>query len=178
MDLGTIAVPSTCAIVGKLFTYVQCSKFHGYKKWTISHIRQLIDDIPTNAITFLLNLLFVWSPYSHERMENIVVPNEVLQHRLTWSATVHEWHASDRHEIPREPISLVEAHNMVLTGPKTKDWRDEHYAYITIWTNRLTSILVGDPVVHYQASEEYMQWYNDTYGAHLRLTGYVPQPQP
>ncbi|RYR47381.1 hypothetical protein Ahy_A07g033311 [Arachis hypogaea] len=32
--------------------------------------------------------------------------------------------------------------------------------------------------MHYQASEAYMQWYNDEYGAHLRLTGYVPQPQP
>ncbi|QHN83040.1 uncharacterized protein DS421_20g701130 [Arachis hypogaea] len=161
------------------------SQFHGYKKWTISHIRQLIDDIPADG--------FVWNPYSHERMGNIVVPNEILQHRLMWSATVPlisfeciEWHASDRvkrqfglqQEVPSQPMMLAEAHNMVLTGPKNKDWRDEHYAYIMMWTNRLTSILVGDPVVHYEASEAYMQWYNDEYGAHLRLTGYVPQPQP
>ncbi|RYR09712.1 hypothetical protein Ahy_B05g078099 [Arachis hypogaea] len=46
---------------------------------------------------------FVWNPYSHERMRNIIVPNEILQHRLTWSATIPlisfeyiEWHASDR----------------------------------------------------------------------------------
>ncbi|KAL4329532.1 hypothetical protein AHAS_Ahas13G0309500 [Arachis hypogaea] len=57
-----------------------CSQFHGYKKWTISHIRQLTDDISADG--------FVWNPYSHERMGNIVVPNEILQHRLTWSATV------------------------------------------------------------------------------------------
>ncbi|QHO54895.1 uncharacterized protein DS421_3g60790 [Arachis hypogaea] len=161
------------------------SQFHGYKKWTISHIRQLIDDIPTDG--------FVWNPYSHERMGNIVVPNEILQHRLMWSATVPlisfeciEWHASDRvkrqfglqQEVPSQPMMLAEAHNMVLTGPTNKDWRDEHYAYIMMWTNRLTSVLVGDPVVHYEASEAYMQWYNDEYRAHLRLTGYVPQPQP
>ncbi|RYQ92447.1 hypothetical protein Ahy_B09g098677 [Arachis hypogaea] len=134
---------------------------------------------------------FVWNPYSHERMENIVVPNEILQHRLTWSATVPlisfeciEWHASDsvkrqfglQQEVPSEPMMLAEAHNVVLTGPKNKDWRDEHYAYIMRWTNRLTSVLVGDHVVHYQASEEYMQWYNDEYRAHLHLAGYVPQP--
>ncbi|RYR15185.1 hypothetical protein Ahy_B04g071910 isoform A [Arachis hypogaea] len=161
------------------------SQFHGYKKWTISHIRQLIDDIPADG--------FVWNPYSHEGMGNIVVPNEILQHRLMWSATVPlisfeciEWHASDRvkrqfglqQEVPSQPMMLAEAHNMVLTGPKNKDWRDEHNAYIMMWTNRLTSVLVGDPVVHYETSEAYMQWYNDEYGAHLRLTGYVPQPQP
>ncbi|QHO01389.1 uncharacterized protein DS421_13g414610 [Arachis hypogaea] len=161
------------------------SQFHGYKKWTISHIRQLIDDIPVDG--------FVWNPYSHERIGNIVVPNEILQHRLMWSATVPlisfeciEWHASDRvkrqfglqQEVPSQPMMLAEAHNMVLTGPKNKDWRDEHYAYIMMWTNRLTSVLVGDPVVHYEASEAYMQWYNDEYRAHLRLTGYYPYTQP
>ncbi|XP_057734762.1 serine/threonine-protein phosphatase 7 long form homolog [Arachis stenosperma] len=26
-----------------------CSQFHGYKKWTIAHIRQLIDDIPVDG---------------------------------------------------------------------------------------------------------------------------------
>ncbi|XLT87347.1 hypothetical protein HN873_009100, partial [Arachis hypogaea] len=48
-------------------------------------------------------MAFVWNAYSHEHMGNIVVPNEILQHRLTWSAIVPlisfeciEWHASDR----------------------------------------------------------------------------------
>ncbi|RYR28240.1 hypothetical protein Ahy_B01g052358 [Arachis hypogaea] len=73
---------------------------------------------------------------NHECIGNIVVPNEILQHHLTWSATIPlisfeciKWHASDKvkrqfglqQEVPREPISLAEAHNVVLTGPKNKD---------------------------------------------------------
>ncbi|XP_016191857.1 serine/threonine-protein phosphatase 7 long form homolog [Arachis ipaensis] len=48
-------------------------------------------------------LQFVWNPYSPDHIENIVVPNDILQHRLMWSAVVPlisfeciEWHASDQ----------------------------------------------------------------------------------
>ncbi|QHO01413.1 uncharacterized protein DS421_13g414830 [Arachis hypogaea] len=161
------------------------SQFHGYQKWTISHIKRLLDDIPADG--------FVWNPYSLDHIENIVVPNDILQHRLMWSAVVPlisfeciEWHESDRvmrqfslaQEVPGEATRLAESHNVVLTGPKNKDWRVEHSGYILRWTNRLSSVLVGDPALHYQASDRYMQWYTEAYGAHLRLTGYVPQPQP
>ncbi|RYR56995.1 hypothetical protein Ahy_A05g022737 [Arachis hypogaea] len=139
-----------------------CSQFHGYKKWTILHIRH------------------------HERIENIVVPNKILQHRLHRVPLISfeciEWHplkSVKRQFDLQESTRLAEAHNVVLTRPKNKNWRDEHSAYIMRWTNRLTSILVGDHVVHSQASKEYMQWYNDIFGAHLRLTGYSqPRPQP
>ncbi|QHO36534.1 uncharacterized protein DS421_9g284580 [Arachis hypogaea] len=147
--------------------------------------RRLLDDIPADG--------FVWNPYIPDHIENIVVPNDILQHRLMWSAVVPlisfeciKWHASDRvmwqfglaQEVPGEATRLVESHNVVLTGPKNKDWRVEHSGYIMSWTNRLSSVLVGDPTLHHQASDRYMQWYTEAYGTHLRLTGYVPQPQP
>ncbi|RYR44139.1 hypothetical protein Ahy_A08g040523 [Arachis hypogaea] len=125
------------------------SQFHGYQKWTISHIRRLLDDIPADRS-------FWNNPYSPEHIENIVVPNDILQHRLMWSAVVPlisfeciEWHASDR-EVPGEATRLAESHNVVLTGPKNKDWRVEHSGYIMSWTNRLSSVLVGDPALHHQ----------------------------
>ncbi|RYR36703.1 hypothetical protein Ahy_A09g041657 [Arachis hypogaea] len=142
---------------------------------------------------FGMFLQFVWNPYIPDHIENIVVPNDILQHRLMWSAVVPlisfeciKWHASDRvmwqfglaQEVPGEATRLVESHNVVLTGPKNKDWRVEHSGYIMSWTNRLSSVLVGDPTLHHQASDRYMQWYTEAYGTHLRLTGYVPQPQP
>ncbi|KAL4344838.1 hypothetical protein AHAS_Ahas11G0218400 [Arachis hypogaea] len=153
------------------------SQFHGYQKWTISHTSCLLDDIPADGS--------FWNVFA-------VFPNDILQHRLMWSAIVPlisfegiEWHASDRvmrqfglaQEVPREATRLAESHNVVLTGPKNKDWRVEHSGYIMRWTNRLSFVLVGDPALHYQASDRYMQWYTEAYGAHLRLTGYVSQPQ-
>ncbi|XLR11331.1 hypothetical protein S83_039269, partial [Arachis hypogaea] len=55
-------------------------QFQGYKKLIISHIKQLLDDIPIDG--------FVWNPYSHDCMGNIVDPNDILQHRAIWSAIV------------------------------------------------------------------------------------------
>ncbi|XLU30129.1 hypothetical protein S245_066195, partial [Arachis hypogaea] len=142
------------------------SQFHRYQKWIISHIRRLLDDIPTDGVSFFV----------HRLMWSVVVP--------LISFECIEWHLSDRvirqfglaQEVPREATRLAESHNVVLIGPKNKDWRVENSGYITRWINRLSSILVGNPTLHYQASDRYMQWYTEAYGAHLRLTGYVPQP--
>ncbi|KAL4275806.1 hypothetical protein AHAS_Ahas20G0144000 [Arachis hypogaea] len=148
-------------------------QFHRNQKWTISHIRRLLDDIPADG--------FVWNPYSPDHIENIVVPNDILQHRLMWSVVVPlisfeciEWHASDRvmrqfglvQEVPGEATHLAESHNVVLTGPKNKDWTVEHSGYIMRWTNHLSSVLVGDPALHYQASDQvYAMVYRSIWGS-------------
>ncbi|RYR34002.1 hypothetical protein Ahy_A10g048706 [Arachis hypogaea] len=72
-------------------------------------------------------------------------------------------------EVPGKATRLAESHNVVLTGPKNKDWRTEYSVYIMRWINHFSSVLVGDPALHYQASDRYMQWYTEAYGAHLRL---------
>ncbi|XP_015967395.1 serine/threonine-protein phosphatase 7 long form homolog [Arachis duranensis] len=156
-----------------------------YRHWTTNHVRKLLDLIQPDR--------FVWDVYSHERIAPHLVPDDIREHEVIWNATTPlisfeciEWHPADRvkrqfglqQDIPGQPKSLGNAHGNVLTGPKNLNWAVAHSEWITIWANRYSHILGGDPVKTCQASEVYMSWYNATYGNHLQLSFRLDQPLP
>ncbi|QHO29407.1 uncharacterized protein DS421_8g224860 [Arachis hypogaea] len=81
--------------------------------------------------------LSVWDAYSPNRIVPHVIPFEINDGADLWSATVSlicfkvvERHPTDRvrrqfgfhQDPPVEPMKLVASHNIVLTGPKNKNW--------------------------------------------------------
>ncbi|RYR41266.1 hypothetical protein Ahy_A08g037672 [Arachis hypogaea] len=102
-----------------------------YKNWTTADVRRRLDDLSPDGIRS------VWDAYSPNRIVPHVIPFEINDGADLWSATVSlicfkvvERHPTDRvrrqfgfhQDPPVEPMKLVASHNIVLTGPKNKNW--------------------------------------------------------
>ncbi|QHN92275.1 uncharacterized protein DS421_17g582280 [Arachis hypogaea] len=146
--------------------------------------RRRLDDLSPDG--------FVWDAYSPNRITPHLIPFEINDGADLWSATVPlicfetvEWHPTDRvrrqfgfHQDPLvEHMKLGASHNIVLTGPKNKNWSIEHKKWISQWLNSPASILTGAHGDHYQPSEQYMDCYVCNFGHHLRLSEHVNKDQ-
>ncbi|XP_072054943.1 serine/threonine-protein phosphatase 7 long form homolog [Arachis hypogaea] len=104
-----------------------------YRFHSLAHFRRALD--------YLQERHFIWEAYAIGRIDPDVIPFDIRQHSIIWSATVPliyfeciEWHAYDRlrrqfgltQGIPHQERDLGEAHGEVLTGPKNQDWSGTH----------------------------------------------------
>ncbi|XLR35655.1 hypothetical protein HN51_045027, partial [Arachis hypogaea] len=55
------------------------------------------------------------------------------------------------------------------------NWGAVHEKWISRWTNGSACFLTGQHVDNYQQFDQYMNWYIDTFGDHLRLSERAPQ---
>ncbi|QHO52934.1 uncharacterized protein DS421_2g43460 [Arachis hypogaea] len=109
-----------------------------YRYRTLDHYRRDLDVLQEGQ--------FVWEPYVIGRTDPDVIPPDIRQHSIIWSATISlisfeciKWHASDRlrrkfglaQGVPDQGQDLGEAHGKVLTGPKNQDWSGTH----SFWVN-------------------------------------------
>ncbi|RYR40331.1 hypothetical protein Ahy_A09g046065 [Arachis hypogaea] len=116
---------------------------------SLAHLRRALDDLQEGQ--------FVWEAYAIGRIDPDVIPLDISQHSVIWSATVLiisfecvEWHSSDRirrqfaltQGIPHQKWDLGEAHGEVLTGPKNQDWSGTHSFWVMHWTNWYSHVLV------------------------------------
>ncbi|XLR32078.1 hypothetical protein S83_059978, partial [Arachis hypogaea] len=160
------------------------SAIEQYKNWTTADVRRRLDDLSPDG--------FVWDAYSPNRIAPHLIPFEINDGAELWSATVPlicfetvEWHPTDRvrrqfgfqQDPPVEPMKLGASHNIVLTGPKNKNWGVEHEKWISQWLNSPASVLTGAHGDHYQPSEQYMDWYVRNFGHHLRLSEHANEEQ-
>ncbi|RYR24805.1 hypothetical protein Ahy_B02g058353 [Arachis hypogaea] len=105
---------------------------------SLAHFKRSLDDLQEGQ--------FVWEAYTVDRIEASMIPADIYQHSVIWSAIVSlisfecvEWHASDRlrrqfglsQGIPHQERDLGVAHGEVLIGPKNQDWSDVH----SFWGN-------------------------------------------
>ncbi|RYQ94888.1 hypothetical protein Ahy_B08g089840 [Arachis hypogaea] len=127
--------------------------------------------------------------YAISRIEPDVIPVDICQHSVIWSATVPlisfecvEWHASDKlrrqfgltQGISHQEWELGEAHSEVLTGPKNQS--GTHYSFwVMHWTNRYSHVLAELLMPLQHPLKIYMHWYRGTYGPHLHLSDLVFQ---
>ncbi|RYR01021.1 hypothetical protein Ahy_B06g079886 [Arachis hypogaea] len=116
--------------------------------------------------------------YGVDRIEADVIPVDIRQHSIIWSAMVPlisfecvEWHACNRME-----WDLGEAHGEVPTGPKNQDWSVTFW--VMQWTNRYNHVLAEPMVPSRHPLKIYMYWYRSTYGTHLHLSDIQPPPSP
>ncbi|QHO32032.1 uncharacterized protein DS421_8g246540 [Arachis hypogaea] len=152
-----------------------------YRYHTLAHYRRLLDDLQEGHA------------YGIDFIEPDVVPLDIRQHSVVWSATVPlisfeciEWHSSDRfkrqfgliQDVPTQERDLGTSHGEVLTGPKNQDWSNTHSFWIMQWTNRYSHVLADDLVPLHYPLEIYMHWYRGAFGAHLQISDLVFQEDP
>ncbi|QHO56430.1 uncharacterized protein DS421_3g73620 [Arachis hypogaea] len=136
------------------------SAIEQYKDWTTADVRRRLDDLSPDG--------FVWDAYSPSRIAPHLIPFKINDGADLWSATMTlicfetvEWHPTDRvrrqfgfhQDPPVEPMKLGASHNIVLTGPKNKNWGVEHEKWISQWLNSAASVLTDAHGDHYQPSE-------------------------
>ncbi|QHO28704.1 uncharacterized protein DS421_7g219010 [Arachis hypogaea] len=154
---------------------------YAYRYHTLAHYRRLLDDLQEGHA------------YVIDLVESDVIPVDIRQHSVVWSATMPlisfecvEWHASDRFRrqfglmqgVPNQERDLGASHGEVLTGPKNQDWFDIHSFWVMQWTNRYSHILANDLVPLHYPLEIYRHWYRGTFGAHLQISDLVFQEDP
>ncbi|RYR20321.1 hypothetical protein Ahy_B03g065433 [Arachis hypogaea] len=108
------------------------------RNWTTSDVRRRLDDLSPDG--------FVWDTYSPHQIVPHLIPLEINEGVELWSAIVPlicfeavEWHPTDRvkrqfsfcQHPPGEAIKLGTSHNIVLTGPKNKNWGAVHEKWIS-----------------------------------------------
>ncbi|MED6132062.1 hypothetical protein PIB30_015635 [Stylosanthes scabra] len=129
----------------------------------------------------------MWTPYDQHRLGPNVVPEDIYTRADLWNAPSPlilfervEWCPTDRvmrqfglaQTIPGVPRSLAKKHNECLTGPKCKNWRNEHRDLIGEWLNRVPVWVpgyeppAGVPVV------EYITWHNREYKDFVHLSAF------
>ncbi|QHO00264.1 uncharacterized protein DS421_13g405010 [Arachis hypogaea] len=155
-----------------------------YKNWTTSDVRRRLDDLPLDG--------FVWDAYSPNRVAPHVIPFDINNGANFLSATVPlicfeavEWHPTDRirrqfgfhQDPPVEAMKLGASHNIVLTGPKNKNWGVEDAVWISQWLNSSMCVLTSEHVDNYQPSDQYMDWYIGKFGDHLRVSELAEQEE-
>ncbi|XP_057723571.1 alpha/beta-gliadin A-II-like [Arachis stenosperma] len=74
-------------------------------------------------------------------------------------------------------MKLGASHNIVLAGPKNKNWGIEHVVWISQWLNSSMCVLTGEHVDNYQPSNQYMDWYIGKFGDHLRVSEVAEQEE-
>ncbi|XP_072060375.1 serine/threonine-protein phosphatase 7 long form homolog [Arachis hypogaea] len=152
-----------------------------YRYHTLAHYRRLLDDLQEGHA------------YGIDFIEPDVVPLDIRQHSVVWSATVPlisfeciEWHSSNRfkrqfgliQDVPTQEWDLGTSHGEVLTGPKNQDWSNTHSFWIMQWTNWYSHVLADDLVPLHYPLEIYMHWYRGAFGAHLQISDLVFQEDP
>ncbi|RYR21581.1 hypothetical protein Ahy_B03g066887 isoform B [Arachis hypogaea] len=135
---------------------------------------------------------FVWDAYSPNRVAPHVIPFDINNGANFLSATVPlicfeavEWHPTDRirrqfgfhQDPPVEAMKLGASHNIVLTGPKNKNWGVEDAVWISQWLNSSMCVLTSEHVDNYQPSDQYMDWYIGKFGDHLRVSELAEQEE-
>ncbi|MED6157547.1 hypothetical protein PIB30_024095 [Stylosanthes scabra] len=115
---------------------------------------------PLSRRLFCFSLQFLWTPYDEHRLGPNVVPDNIYTRADLWNAPSPlisfecvEWCPTDRvmrqfglaQSFPAEPRSLANKHNECLTGPKCKNWRNEHRDLIGEWLNRVPMWVPGYP---------------------------------
>ncbi|RYR33276.1 hypothetical protein Ahy_A10g047841 [Arachis hypogaea] len=149
-----------------------------YRFRSLAHFRRALDDLQEGQA------------YAIGCIDPDVIPFDIRQHSIIWSATVPlisfeciEWYESDRlrrqfgftQGIPYQERDLGEAHGEVLIGPKNEDWSGTHSFWVIHWTNWYSHVLFEHVVPSQHPLDIYMHWYRGTYGAHLHLSDLVLQ---
>ncbi|QHO57544.1 uncharacterized protein DS421_3g83150 [Arachis hypogaea] len=114
-------------------------------------------------------MIFLWM--GPNRFVPHVIPLEINDVVNLWSAIVPlicfevvELHPTNKvrkqfgfYQDPSgEAMQLKASHNIVLMGPKNKNWGQEHGKWISQWNNSSACVLTGQDVDNYQPSDKYM----------------------